>query len=164
MRNHALFPVAPEIVTAAGEQGIIASGHAENVLCRIAEGEPLGTLFVPQGRPVSSRKKWLMFSAQARGRLLVDEGAEAAIRDEGSSLLAIGITQVEGEFNKGEVVEICGPGGREFARGLSNYDAEVVTRIQGMQSDRILGILGHQPYEEVVHRDNLALLELEGEL
>lgn len=155
---------AAQIVTAAGEQVIIASGHAENVLCRIAEGEPLGTLFVPQGRPVSSRKKWLMFSAQARGRLLVDEGAEAAIRDEGSSLLAIGITQVEGEFNKGEVVEICGPGGREFARGLSNYDAEVVTRIQGMQSDRILGILGHQPYEEVVHRDNLALLELEGEL
>ena len=105
-----------------------------------------------------------MFSAQSRGRLHVDQGALQAIRDGGSSLLAIGITRVEGEFDKGGVVEICGPDGSEFARGLSNYHAEAVTRIQGMQSDRILQVLGHQPYEEVVHRDNLALLESEGEL
>ena len=155
---------AAQIVTAAGEQVIIASGHEENVLGRIVEGELLGTLFVAQGKALSSRKKWLMFSAQSRGRLHVDQGALQAIRDGGSSLLAIGITRVEGEFDKGGVVEICGPDGREFARGLSNYHAEAVTRIQGVQSDRILEILGHQPYEEVVHRDNLALLELEGEL
>jgi glutamate 5-kinase len=155
---------AAEIVTTAGEQVIIASGHEENVLCRIIEGEALGTLFVSQGKALSSRKKWLRFSAQSRGRLHVDEGAHRAIRDEGSSLLAIGITRVEGDFDKGGVVEICEPDGREFARGLSNYHAEAVTRIQGMQSDRIPEILGHQPYEEVVHRDNLALLESEGEL
>ena len=154
---------AAEIVTTAGEQVIIASGHEENVLCRIVEGEALGTLFVSQGKALSSRKKWLRFSAQSRGRLYVDEGAQRAIRDEGSSLLAIGITRVEGDFDKGGVVEICEPDGREFARGLSNYDAEAVTRIQGMQSDRIPEILGHQPYDEVVHRDNLALLELDGE-
>ena len=155
---------AAQIVTAAGEQVIIASGHEENVLGRIIEGESLGTLFVAQGKSLSSRKKWLMFSAQSRGRLHVDQGALDAIRDDGSSLLAIGITRVEGEFDKGGVVEICGPDGREFARGLSNYHAEAVTRIRGVQSDRILEILGHQPYEEVVHRDNLALLESEGEL
>ncbi len=155
---------AAQIVTAAGEQVIIASGHEENVLCRIVEGESLGTLFVAQGKSLSSRKKWLMFSAQSRGRLHVDQGALQAIRDGGSSLLAIGITRVEGEFDKGGVVEICGPDGSEFARGLSNYHAEAVARIQGMQSDRILQVLGHQPYEEVVHRDNLALLESEGEL
>ena len=154
---------AAEIVTTAGEQAIIASGHEENVLCRIIEGEALGTLFVSQGKALSSRKKWLRFSAQSRGRLYVDEGAQRAIRDQGSSLLAIGITRVEGDFDKGGVVEICEPDGREFARGLSNYHAEAVTRIQGMQSDRIPEILGHQPYEEVVHRDNLALLELDGE-
>ncbi len=153
---------AAEIVTTAGEQVIIASGHEENVLSRIIEGETLGTLFVSQGKALSSRKKWLRFSAQSRGRLHVDEGAHRAIRDEGSSLLAIGITRVEGEFDKGGVVEICEPDGREFARGLSNYHAEAVTRIQGVQSDRIPEILGHQPYEEVVHRDNLALLELDG--
>jgi glutamate 5-kinase len=154
---------AAQIVTSAGEQVIIASGHEENVLCRIVEGEVLGTLFVAQGKALSSRKKWLRFSTQSRGRLHVDEGALKAIRDDGSSLLAIGITRVEGKFDKGGVVEICGPEGREFARGLSNYHADAVIRIQGKKSERIPEILGHQPYEEVVHRDNLALLELDAE-
>jgi glutamate 5-kinase len=150
---------ASEIVTSAGENVIIASGHQDNVLGRIFQGDDVGTLFVAQDKSLNSRMRWLKYSAQPRGRLQVDEGALRAIRDDGSSLLPIGITHVEGDFDKGGVVEVCDPEGNAFARGLSNYNAEAVSRIQGVQSDQILEILGHQPYEEVIHRDNMTLAE-----
>ena len=150
---------ASEIVTSAGENVIIASGHQDNVLGRIFQGDDVGTLFVAQDKSLNSRMRWLKYSAQPRGRLQVDEGALRAIRDDGSSLLPIGITHVEGDFDKGGVVEVCDPEGNVFARGLSNYNAEAVSRIQGVQSDQIFEILGHQPYEEVIHRDNMTLSE-----
>jgi glutamate 5-kinase len=149
---------ATRIVTAAGENVIIAGGRQERVLPRIFAGETEGTLFLAQGRTVSPKKRWLGFSAKPRGKIYLDDGAQRAICERGTSLLAIGILRAEGRFRKGDVVAICDVQGREFARGLTNYPAHEIDRIKGLKSDKISQVLGHQPYEEVVHRDNLALV------
>lgn len=149
---------AARIVTSAGENLIIASGKRPSVLGDIMAGRNVGTLFLAQGKSASPWKRWLRFSTQPRGRILLDEGACEAISRGGCSLLAIGITTAKGEFSKGDVVSLCGPAGSEFARGLTNYEAADIQRIKGLKSERIAEILGHRPYEEVVHRDNLAVL------
>jgi glutamate 5-kinase len=148
---------AARIVTAAGENAIIASGRTPGVLARIAAGEPAGTLIIAQGKTISPLKRWIGFSAHPRGRLVVDDGARRAIVDGGRSLLAIGVVNVSGEFRKGDVVAIVDGQQREIARGLTNYPAAEIARIQGLRSDKIAQVLGHRPYEEVVHRDNMAL-------
>ena len=150
---------AARMVTSAGGNMIIASGDEPTAIKRILQGEPLGTLFLAQGKVVSPWKRWIAFSAQPRGTIRLDEGACEAIRSQGGSLLAIGVTGVEGSFAKGDVVALCGPDDSQIARGLTNYSASQMTKIQGRQSDQISEILGHRPYEEVIHRDNLALLD-----
>jgi glutamate 5-kinase len=149
---------AARIVTSAGENVLIACGRHLDVLRRILAGEEIGTLFLPQGKSIRPWKRWLGFSAQPRGRVFVDAGACRAIVEQGTSLLAIGITRAEGEFHKGDVVGLCAADGREIARGLTNYAAGDINRIKGLRSDKIAQVLGHRPYEEVVHRDNLAVL------
>lgn len=148
---------AARIVSSAGEALIIASGKQPSVLRDIMMGKPVGTLFLPQGKSASPWKRWLRFSAQPSGQVLLDPGACKAIANDGGSLLAIGITGATGEFAKGDVVSICDSGGEEFGRGLTNYDFCDVQRIKGLKSARIAKILGHCPYEEVVHRNNLAV-------
>ncbi len=150
---------AARIVTAAGENVIIASGRQPNVLKRLFEGEPLGTLFIAQGKSVSPLKRWIGFSAQSQGTLVIDEGAKAAISKDGRSLLAIGITDIEGDFEKGDVITITGVGRTELARGLCNYSSTDVRKIRGMKTSSIAGVLGHVPFEAVVHRDNLMMLD-----
>jgi glutamate 5-kinase len=103
-------------------------------------------------------KRWLGTSARPRGKLKLDGGAQRAIASDGRSLLAIGITSTEGEFHKGDLVSLCDAAGKEIARGLSNYSSAELEKIQGLKSDRIAQVLGHCPYEEVIHRDNLALV------
>jgi glutamate 5-kinase len=148
---------AARMATAAGENVIIAGGRTPDVLLRILAAEPLGTAFLAQGKSVSPWKRWIGFSVQTRGRLRLDDGAREAIVRRGRSLLAIGIVAVEGEFIKGDAVQICDASGREFARGLTNYSAAQVLRILGLRSDQIAEKLGHCPYEEVIHRDNMAV-------
>ncbi len=148
---------AARIATTAGENVIIANGHTPGVLTKILAGEDVGTLFLPVGATIRSRKRWLSFAVQVRGAIQVDSGALKAIVQQGRSLLPIGIVGVEGTFAKGDPVSIQGPDGQEFARGLSNYTAGEITRIQGLQSTEIANRLGHCPYEEVVHRDNLSV-------
>jgi glutamate 5-kinase len=148
---------AARMATAAGENVIIAGGRTPDVLLRILAAEPLGTAFLAQGKSVSPWKRWIGFSVQTRGRLRLDDGARDAIMRRGRSLLAIGIVAVEGEFIKGDAVQICDASGREFARGLTNYSAAQVHRILGLRSDQIAEKLGHCPYEEVIHRDNMAV-------
>ncbi|MBC8351344.1 MAG: glutamate 5-kinase [Planctomycetes bacterium] len=150
--------LAAKIVTAAGENVIVASGHEPGTLGQIMAGESVGTLFVAQGKMISPWKRWIGFSATPRGKILLDEGACRAIAQNGSSLLAIGILDTEGTFSKGDIVAICDHTGDELARGLTNYPASEITRIKGLKSDRIAEELGHCPYQEVVHRDNLAKL------
>jgi len=149
---------AAKIVTSAGENMIIASGKGTSVLPDILAGHPVGTLFLAEGKSATPWKRWLRFSTHPCGRVLLDNGACRAIAREGSSLLAIGIIAAKGEFDKGDVVSLCDASGNEFARGLTNYEMSDVERIKGLKSDRIAQILGHCPYAEVIHRDNLAVL------
>lgn len=146
---------AARIVTSAGENVVIASGHQPGTLTRIMCGESVGTLLLAEGKAVSPWKRWIGFSARPRGKVRVDAGAARAIRGEGRSLLAIGISDVEGEFEKGDVVTLCDEQGRELARGLTNYRSADLVRIKGLRSSRIAQVLGHCPYEEVIHRNNL---------
>jgi glutamate 5-kinase len=150
---------AARIATMAGENVIIASGRRDGVLGQIIRGEEVGTLVLAQGKSISPRKRWIGFSAQSCGAIVVDAGARTAIVQQGRSLLAAGITDVEGAFHKGDLVTLRDQQGREIARGLSNYDAEDVRRIQGLRSDRIAQVLGQRPYEEVIHRDNMTVIE-----
>jgi glutamate 5-kinase len=148
---------AARIVTSAGENAIIASGRRPNVLVDIVNGLPVGTLFLAQGQAVQSRKRWIGHATQTRGALVLDAGARRAVAEQGRSLLAIGVVGVEGEFVKGDIVALRGPDGTEFARGLTNYASGEIARIQGLKTDQIAAALGHCPYDEVIHRNNLTV-------
>jgi glutamate 5-kinase len=147
-----------KFVTMSGQCVAIAWGRGPDILPRLASGENVGTLFLPQPKTFTSKKRWIGFSAQPAGLVQVDEGAAKAMCVEGRSLLAIGIQTVEGDFGKGDVVSVVNSASVEIARGLINYNSVQVRQIRGCRSDRIEQILGQCPYEEVIHRDNLALV------
>ncbi|TWT36047.1 Glutamate 5-kinase [Posidoniimonas corsicana] len=149
---------AVKISTEAGENVVIANGRRPNVLPDILAGESIGTLFIANGASVRDRKRWIGWSVHPEGKLRLDAGAEHAIAEEGGSLLAVGITAVEGEFDKGDVVSLVGPNGEEFARGQTNYSSKDVRQVAGEPTERFSEILGKWSYYEVVHRDNLTLL------
>ena len=141
--------------TSAGENVIIASGRSPGVLAKIIAGEPVGTLVLAQGQTVTARKRWIGLTVQPRGCLVLDAGARRAVERQGRSLLSIGILEAVGSFNKGDVVALRDSSGAEFARGLTNYKLEDVRRIKGLKTGQIAEALGHCPYEEVIHRDNM---------
>jgi glutamate 5-kinase len=149
---------AARLATAAGESVIMANGGTPGVLDAIFRGDSVGTLFLPHASSLPSWKRWLGYTAQPRGRVVVDEGARRAVEKQGRSLLPIGVVRVTGSFHKGDVVAICDADGVEFARGLTNYPSGAVDRIRGLRTDQIGEVLGACPYEEVVHRDNLAVI------
>ncbi len=149
---------AAQIATSFGHPTVIGPGRVDDVLDRIFRGDSVGTLFVPTGASIRGRRRWIGGNADVAGRLRLDAGAAAAVRQQGRSLLAVGIIAVEGDFRQGAVVILEDPQGREIARGLCNYPADEVRRIAGQPSDRIGEILGHQPHENVVHRNNLVVL------
>lgn len=148
---------AAEIAMSAGIDMVIADGHHENILKRIISGEPTGTYFCAQGGHLRSRKRWIAFAQKFKGTIIIDQGAENALKIQGKSLLPSGIIQVNGEFTRGETISIVGPEGEEIARGLVNYSAQELRQIMGCKSIEINGILGYSSEEEVVHRDNLVL-------
>jgi glutamate 5-kinase len=149
---------AAGIVTEAGGHCIIASGRDDHVLERICGGEAVGTLFVGRETTMPAWKRWLGWSADARGRVIVDAGAREAVVARGRSLLAAGVSSLEGSFVTGDVVSLSTTDGRVFARGLVNYPVDELRRIAGLKTEQIAGVLGYCPYEEVVHRDNLAVI------
>lgn len=149
---------AARIATAAGENVVIANGRRDDTLDRILAGEEIGTLILAEGRAIDSRRRWIGWSATCQGKLTLDPGARSAIEAKGRSLLAVGVTAVDGRFAKGDVVALCDDAGQEFARGLCNYSSDDVRKIAGQSTDRIAELLGHCPYEEVVHRNNLVVL------
>jgi len=149
---------AARLATVAGESVIMANGHHPGVLDALFRSEPLGTLFLPHNTTMPAWKRWLGYTAQPRGRLIVDAGARQAVQARGSSLLPIGVVQVIGSFGKGDVVAVCDPDGVEFARGLTNYPAATADRLRGLRSEQIRDVLGTLPYEEVIHRDNLVVI------
>lgn len=149
---------AARLAARSGTPTIIAPGRGEQVLTRIGAGEGVGTLLVPFQGPQAARKQWLAGQLQVRGHLTLDAGAVKALRDNGTSLLAVGVSGVRGSFKRGEVVACVDEAGTEVARGLVNYDAQEIARIKGQASRRFEEILGYFDEEELIHRDNLVLL------
>ena len=149
---------AAQLAARSGARTVIVGGSIEGVIERVAAGEVLGTLLLPDADPLAARKRWLAGQLQVRGRLVLDAGAERALREQGKSLLAVGVKSVEGRFHRGELVSCCGESGEEIARGLVNYDSSEASRIQGQPSERIAELLGYRDDEELIHRDNLILL------
>lgn len=148
---------AVKMATKVGESVILANGHHPDIVSRILEAEEVGTLFLADGRALPAWKRWIGFTVPPKGALTVDEGAVAALRERGKSLLAIGVKDALGEFTAGELVAIKNDRGEEIGRGLSNYASDQVAQISGRKADEIVSILGDLTYQEVIHRDNLVI-------
>ena len=128
------------------------------MILRVSQGERIGTRFTPLAGKLESRKRWLLGGLVPAGRITVDAGAAAALAKQGRSLLPVGITRVEGQFERGDTVRICNGEGQEIARGLSRYGAASLEKIRGRRSEEIAAILGYENSPEVVHRDDLVVL------
>lgn len=149
--------LAAQKVTAFGIPYVIAPGRRQGVLQEILDGKETGTLFLPMDAHLTSRKYWIAFTLRSRGRLVIDGGAKAALLDDGKSLLPSGITAVEGDFALGDPVTCVDDSGNAVAKGLVNYGADEIRKIMGLKSAKIEQVLGYKDYDEVIHRDNLAV-------
>jgi glutamate 5-kinase len=142
----------------SGAHTVIACGREADVLVRLAAGERIGTQLDACTGILSARKQWLADHLQMKGRLIVDAGAARALRDDGKSLLPIGVLEVIGEFTRGDVIACCGPDGREIARGMVNYGSLEARQIARRSSGEIETILGYCDEPELIHRDNLVVI------
>jgi len=139
---------------------IIANGHKKNILRNIVDGKEVGTFFCPQGKKKESKKRWLVYAAssKATGSIIVDKGAFVALSERGKSLLASGITGVQGEFKFGDAIRILNHKKEEFARGITNFSHADIVKIKGKKSSEIRAILGDVNYKEVIQRDNMVII------
>jgi glutamate 5-kinase len=151
--------IAAKRAARSGAHTIIASGHEANVLVRLVQGEAIGTQLMTKTLKVAARKQWLANHLQTHGKITLDEGAVKALTVEGKSLLPIGVTNTTGNFERGEVVNCIDLEGREIARGLVNYSAMETQKILRCPSSEIESILGYVDELELIHRNNLVLLE-----
>ena len=149
---------AAKIACATGVPMVIANGHRPKIVENVLRGEGPMTVFGAETGGLSHRKRWIAFGRTPKGTVLVDDGARDALLNRGTSLLAAGITGVEGDFEVGEAVDITDSGGRKVARGLTNYSRIDIQSIMGLKSGDILDRLGRKDYDEVIHRDNLVIL------
>jgi glutamate 5-kinase len=150
---------AADIATRSGVAVRIVFGEASDALIRAAEGQAIGTLFQAHEGRLEARKRWILAETATRSRIEVDAGAAKALEKSGKSLLAAGITAVSGSFARGQAVRIFAPEGQELARGLSRYDSHTLALIMGCRSEQIEPILGYTHGAEVVHRDDLVVLD-----
>ena len=121
-------------------------------------GQEVGTLFLPPDAGLNRRKHWLAYSLKPAGRVVVDDGARGGLLEKGKGLLPSGVLGVEGRFERGACVRICGADEQEFARGLSDYSSSEIARLAGQRSSRIEAILGYRYGDVIIHRDNLVVL------
>jgi glutamate 5-kinase len=142
----------------SGASTVIAWGREPDVLLRLAAGEAIGTALVAGTAKLAARKQWMADHLQLRGGVVVDEGAVVKVRDEGKSLLPIGMTEVQGEFARGDVIAVRSSQGAELARGLANYSAAEARLIARKPSAQIEALLGYANEPEMIHRDNLVLV------
>jgi len=149
---------AAELAARSGTVTWIACGREARVLEKMAAGERLGTLVHPASDPLTSRKQWLAGQLQARGSLYLDSGAVRVLCQSGSSLLPVGVTEVKGKFQRGDLVSCHDAAGVAVARGLVNYNADEARSIIGHTSEKIEQLLGYVDEPELIHRDNLVLL------
>jgi glutamate 5-kinase len=145
---------AARIASWSGVRAVIALATREDVVLSAVRGEPVGTTFHPHDRRLPARKLWIAFASAVEGRLVVDDGARAALVERGTSLLPAGVRHVEGDFDEGATLEVVDLGGVAFARGMAAADAAVLRRIAGRRTNDLPPDVAH----EVIHRDDLVLL------
>lgn len=149
---------AAKLAARSGSSTLIAAGNEENIIQRVFNAEEIGTLLYAEKNPVAARKQWLAGHLQIKGQLVLDDGAVKKLCDSGSSLLAVGVSDVQGDFSRGEIVSCITSDGKEIARGLVNYNSVEVKKVKGKMSNEIESILGYVDDAELIHRDNLVIV------
>lgn len=150
---------AARLASRSGCSTVIAGGRNQDILSRICAGENIGTFLSADKTPLAARKQWLAGQLQVKGSLILDDGAVKVLRQQGRSLLAVGVTAVNGSFTRGELVRCEDTHGNEVARGLVNYSSDEAQLIQGKSTEEIITILGYCEDDELIHRDNLVITE-----
>jgi glutamate 5-kinase len=148
---------AAQFASRSGVTTVIAGGREPDVLKRVVDGEEIGTRIEAVTDHLESRKRWLL-TEKPRGVVRVDVGAARMLRTSGASLLPVGMTQVDGDFKRGESLLISGPDGVGIAHGISSYDSDDLRQLCGVRSNRISAILGYSYGDAVIHRNNMVLL------
>ena len=148
---------AARLAARSGCNTVIVGGRNSGILTAVSEGAEVGTLLTASQQPLAARKQWLAGQLQVKGQLVLDAGAIKVLQQQGRSLLAVGVTQVKGQFTRGELVSCMDANGQEIARGLVNYNSDEATRIQGQSTERIAEILGYREDDELIHRDNMVV-------
>ena len=149
---------AARLATASGVTVIIADAGEKDVIVRLAGGEAIGTRFMPTSSKRESRQRWMLSGLSTRGKLVVDAGAATALKTQNRSLLAAGIKEVEGNFQRGAIVNIFDPDGNRLGCGITNYGSADINAIKGKKSQSIGELIGHDYGSEVIHRNNLVVL------
>jgi glutamate 5-kinase len=149
---------AAKLATASGVTVVVADGREPDIILRLAAGEAVGTCFLPTSSKLESRERWMLSGLSTKGKLVVDTGAVLALRKQKRSLLAAGIKQIEGEFQRGDIVNIYDPRGSCLGCGITNYGSADIGIIKGAHSGKIAALLGYDYGSEVVHRNNLVIL------
>ncbi|MFH1856528.1 MAG: glutamate 5-kinase [Candidatus Omnitrophota bacterium] len=152
---------AAKIAADSGIYTVIANGRKTGVLLEILEKKDTGTLFLPANDKLAARKKWIAFGIKPKGTITIDNGAKEALIHQGKSLLPAGIKNIRGDFKYGDSIILAGENDREFARGIISYSSDELEKIKGKKTSEIEKILGYKYYDEVVHRNNLVLLDRE---
>jgi glutamate 5-kinase len=150
---------AAKLATSSGVAVVIADGREQDIILRLAKGEALGTRFLPTTSKLESRKRWVLSGLAIKGKLVVDSGAAMALKKQKRSLLAAGIKGVDGEFQRGDIVNIYDPEGSRVGCGITNYSSAEIAVIKGAHSEKITTLLGYDYGSEIVHRNNLVILE-----
>lgn len=149
---------AARLAARSGTETVIASGRIEQIIAKVSAGENYGTWLSTGKRPQTARKQWLAGMVQVQGSVELDDGAVRVLRESGRSLLPVGVRDVQGDFQRGDMVACTDSDGCEIARGLTNYDCTETRKIMGMPSQGIESLLGYQGDDELIHRDNLVIL------
>jgi glutamate 5-kinase len=148
---------AARLATSSGVNVVIADGREPDILMRISHGEDIGTLFPAPVSKMESRKRWMLSGLASKGRVTVDKGAVSALKEHNKSLLPAGIMKTEGEFHRGDIVDILNEKGKRIGCGISNYSPSDLAIIGGKHSDEIGSLLGYDYGDEAIHRNNMVI-------
>lgn len=149
---------AARMAAACGITVIIAKGDEPDILLRLAAGENVGTRFLPTTDKLESRERWMLAGLSAKGNLLIDDGAAEALKKKKGSLLGAGIIEVQGSFQRGDLVNVYDVKNNRLGSGITNYTSEEILKIKGLHSRSITGLLGYDYGSEIIHRNNLVLI------
>jgi glutamate 5-kinase len=149
---------AARLATASGVNVIIADGREPDALVKIRRGEDIGTFFPAQVNKMESRKRWMLSGLASKGKVMVDKGAVSALKEHKKSLLPAGVMKAEGKFRRGDIVDILDDKGKQIGYGIASYSSSDLATIAGKHSDNIGGLLGYDYGDEVIHRNNMAIV------